>query len=77
MRIGDGGVLLGWTRAQGERPFALQCEPGPSSSPSSQAGHLLTYEGLFVILSPQAVAAWEEGVGISLVKPGQIPEIET
>lgn len=48
-------------------PFPLQ----------SGAGHLLTYEGLFVILSPQAVAAWEEGVGISLVKPGQIPEIET
>lgn len=39
--------------------------------------HLLTYEGLFVILSPQAVAARKEGVSISLIKPRQIPEIET
>ena len=28
-------------------------------------------------LSPQAVAAREEGVGISLIEPRQIPEIET
>lgn len=40
-------------------------------------GHLLTYEGFFVILSPQAIAAWEEAVSISLIKPGQIPEVET
>lgn len=42
-----------------------------------RAGHLLTYEGLFVFLNPQVVAAWEEGVSISLIKPWQIPEIET
>lgn len=42
-----------------------------------RARQLLTYEGLFVFHSPQVVAAWEEGVSISLVKPWQIPEIET
>lgn len=37
----------------------------------------LTYEGFLVILCSQAIASGEEGVSISLVKPRQIPEVET
>lgn len=36
----------------------------------------LTYEGFFIVFSTQAVAAREESVSISLIKPRQIPEVE-
>lgn len=37
----------------------------------------LTYEGLLLLIMTEAIAAWEESVGISVIKPWNILHVHT
>lgn len=65
-----------WSYRGKRGPVVFHCGAGNRRGPGL-GWSPLTYKGFLVILRPQAIASWEEGVSISLIEPWQIPEVET
>lgn len=66
----SGLALTKWTRDCRHGPREVWC--GTSESRWS-----LTQEFLLLALSAEAIATWEEGVGVGLDVPRQAPHVQT